>query len=354
MKNLALLSLFIPALALAQPKSADDYYKEGETQYNLGNFLKAVEAFKAGYAAEPNDSKKSVYLYNIAQAYRQAKDCAQSQFFYKRYLALKDADTVKPLKPEKRAEIETILNELNVCVQQQEALKNRQPDTTNPPDNTVTPPDDKGNKGKVVGDGSTTNGGDDGEDGEDGEDGGSIRKGTEEVTTPKLLSVRVTGGAAKIFTGPDIKVPVQASFALLGGYPLTVAPQVSLDIGAGFTFTPIPLEGMGTAKLMSLLANAAGTYHATPKIGLRADAGVGVLMLAGASGSRFTGGRMTDGALTMINVRLGLSADYAITPNVVATLTPFAFSYSPPKTGLDDSIKSITAIDFMVGVGYRM
>jgi hypothetical protein len=56
----------------------------------------------------------------------------------------------------------------------------------------------------------------------------------------------------------------------------------------------------------------------------------------------------------MVHVRVGLSADYAITSNVVATLTPFAFSYSPPKQGLDDSIKSIMSIDFMLGVGYRM
>jgi hypothetical protein len=63
---------------------------------------------------------------------------------------------------------------------------------------------------------------------------------------------------------------------------------------------------------------------------------------------------MTDGALSMVHVRVGLSADYAITSNVVATLTPFAFSYSPPKQGLDDSIKSIMSIDFMLGVGYRM
>ena len=56
----------------------------------------------------------------------------------------------------------------------------------------------------------------------------------------------------------------------------------------------------------------------------------------------------------MFHLRIGVSGDYAITPNVIATIAPFAFSYSPPKAGLRDDIKSITAIDFMVGIGYRM
>jgi hypothetical protein len=53
-------------------------------------------------------------------------------------------------------------------------------------------------------------------------------------------------------------------------------------------------------------------------------------------------------------VRVGLSADYAFTPNVIGTVAPFAFSYSPAKEGLRDDISSITSIDFMVGIGYRM
>jgi len=53
-------------------------------------------------------------------------------------------------------------------------------------------------------------------------------------------------------------------------------------------------------------------------------------------------------------VRTALSADYAITPNIVVTATPIAFSYSPPKDGLNKDITAITSIDFMVGIGYRM
>jgi outer membrane protein assembly factor BamD (BamD/ComL family) len=59
-------------LALAQPKTPDDWYKEGETQYNLGNFEKAADAFKQGYSLETIENKKPAYLFNVAQAYRRA------------------------------------------------------------------------------------------------------------------------------------------------------------------------------------------------------------------------------------------------------------------------------------------
>ena len=73
------------------------------------------------------------------------------------------------------------------------------------------------------------------------------------------------------------------------------------------------------------------------------------------AGNPFTDmGAPTSGALTMLAVRAAVSGDYLITNNVFATLTPLAFTYSPAKSGLRDDIKSITRLDFMVGVGYRM
>ena len=50
----------------------------------------------------------------------------------------------------------------------------------------------------------------------------------------------------------------------------------------------------------------------------------------------------------------GASADYEFTPNIVGTVTPFAFTYAPAKSGLRSDISAFTRIDFMVGVGYRM
>ncbi len=336
--------VMVPVLAAAQPKTPDEFFKEGETQYNLGNFDKAIEAFKQGFALEPNESKKAAYLFNVAQSYRQAKNCKDAQFFYKRYLALKDADTVKPITATKRQEIEDRIKELDECAKQQEAVRNKPPDQNEKPDGATNPetkPDPK-----RIGDTSEPK---------------EVDTDNQVVATvpaqPKVLSLRVAGGGAKLSTG-DLDVPVQVTLALIAGYPIAVNDKITVELGAGFTFTPVPFQDMTgaskSAKLIGLVANVGGTYHVGAKIGLRADLGIGGLVFSGASESPFTNFAPTSGALTMLHIRTGISADYAFTPNIIATLMPFAFSYSPAKAGLREDIKSITAIDFMVGLGYRM
>ncbi len=126
-------AVLLPAIVMAEPRSADDWYKEGETQYNLGNFDKAAEAFKQGYTLETTDSKKPAYLYNVAQAYRQDRKCKDAGFFYKRYLSLRDQDTAKPLSPDKRKEIEGWIAELAECEKNQDSIANKTPDATMPP-----------------------------------------------------------------------------------------------------------------------------------------------------------------------------------------------------------------------------
>jgi hypothetical protein len=340
-------ALLAPALAFAQPKSADDYYKDGETQYNLGNFPAAVEAFKKGFEVEPNESKKAAYLYNVAQSYRQNKDCSNAQFFYKRYLALKENDTKKPLKPEKRQEIEDRIKELDECARQQEAIRNKPPDNLRPdgeekPDGEITPPEGK-QVGVVL------------PDEDDPEDG--VTK-TAPATAPRVISARLTGGGAKVSAG-DLPIPTLATAALIAGYPIAVGDKLIIEVGAGFTYTRVPYEQSSTmesrtANLIALIANVGASYEVIPKLSVRGDLGAGGLFFTGTSESPFTANLPTTGALTMPHVRVGVSADYAITPNLLATVTPISFSYSPPKEGLRDDITSITEIDFMVGLGYRM
>ncbi len=349
--SFVLAALLAPSLAFAQPKTADDFYKEGETQYNLGNFQAAVDAFKKGFELEPNDSKKAAYLYNVAQAYRQNKDCGNAQFFYKRYLALKENDTKKPLKPEKRTEIEDRIKELDECARQQEAIKNKPPDQNLTPTGDGDPAADP----KVVGGGKQV--GDVTEPG-DGDDEDGITK-TAPSTAPRLITMRLTGGAARLSAG-NIEVPTLATVALFAGYPIAVADKLIVEVGAGFTYTRVPfvMAGAGgaskSASLVAVMANVGAVYAVVPKLSLRAELGFGGLFFLGASESPFTNDQETTGALGMVHVRVGVSADYAITPNLVITAAPFAFSYSPPKEGLREDIKSLTEIDFMVGLGYRM
>src|SRR5262249_49322844 len=142
-----------------------------------------------------------------------------------------------------------------------------------------------------------------------------------------------------------------------GGYPIAI-DKLMLELGAGFTFTPVPFEGQmmasKTAQLIGLVANAGATFIVAPKFGVRADLGLGVQWFNSVGESPFTNFGPTSGALPMFHVRVGVSAEYAFTPNILATVVPIAFSYSPPATGLRDDIKSIRALDFMVGLGYRM
>ena len=370
MRFLLVASVLLPVLAFAQPKTADEWYKEGETQYNLGNFDKAADAFKQGFAIEPNDSKKPAYLYNVAQAYRQGKKCKDAAFFYKRYLSLKEQDTAKPLKADKRAEIEQRINELEECAKTQDTIARKPPDDTLHPDHdgsgvtkgsashvgTTTTTNTTGTgtgSGKRVAEGESS------ETGSDEDNGGGV---TQTVSAPpKLLSARFTGGASKIKAG-SLSIPVQATFSLMAGYPIAINDKIELDLGPDLTFTPVPFTNTvtgvkKTGSFISALADAGGTYTVAPKIGVRADVGVGVLVFSGISdmGNPFTNmGASTSGALTMFAVRAAISGDYAITPNIIATITPLAFTYSPAKTGLRSDIKSITGLDFMLGIGYRM
>jgi tetratricopeptide (TPR) repeat protein len=70
----------------AQTESSDAaarrLYTEGRKAFDLGEFEKAVVAYKAAYKAKPD----AAFLFNIAQAYRLANDPTQAAFFYKSFL----------------------------------------------------------------------------------------------------------------------------------------------------------------------------------------------------------------------------------------------------------------------------
>jgi hypothetical protein len=351
MKRLTWLTaaLLAPALAFADPKTPDEWYAEGKNQYDLGNFDKAIDAFKRGFELEPADNKKSAYLFNIAQAYRQQGKCKDAQFFYKRYLAFKDADTAKPLDASARKEIEDRIKELDDCSKQQDALKNKPPDSN--PDGTKpdgAKPDGTKPDGTRVGDVTPPPPG-----------GGDVPPPTAKpFADPTVVSVHVEGGAAKLTAG-SLDVPTQASFALLGGYPLAINEKIGLEVGGAFTFTPVPFDdAMGAGKnatMFGAMANAGLRYKVAPKIGVRGDLGLGALVFSGLSKSPFTDFAETSGALTMFHFRLGLSGDYLITPNIVASLTA-AGAWSPGKEGMQvmgEDISSITTTYFMLGIGYR-
>lgn len=341
-------AVLVPMLASAEPKSAEDWYNEGETQYNLGNFDEAAEAFKQGYAVETAESKKAAYLYNVAQAYRQGKRCKDAGFFYKRYLSLKEQDTVKPLRAERRAEIERWIVELQQCEKDQRAAAAR--DFSRQSKGT-----DQTRGGLPV---QSNGSGGDLSDGSDSDESDGI-DGDDESAESHRLAIRVGGGIGKIKLGTR-NVPLQATFAMFASYPIAVTGRIQIDVGVGGTLAPIPYaidDVSKTALLTSALGDVGLTYRVASRWGIRADVGAGVLIFSnmGERGNPFTmGGAPTTGALTTFAVRGALAADFAITSHFFATLTPLAFSYSPAKAGLLEEIKSIHRFDFMVGLGYLL
>jgi tetratricopeptide (TPR) repeat protein len=344
-------------IAAASPAHADrtkakEFYDQAEKQYNLGKFDSAVDLYTKAYEEWPEPG----FLFNIAQAYRQAGNCKQALFFYKRFLSLKAADQAKPIAPTLRQEVEARIAELEECTKRE--LANKPPDGQMSPDGgqqspATTPPPPTTAATAA--------------DGEDDGDEPTLSATSPYYAQPKIVSLRAAGGGAKLFipgveeSGGAGLTPLQGAFALTAGYPIGVAPQLTVEVGATFNFMVIPQEVMGKteqATQLAFLPNAALTFGLTDKIGLRADLGAGILRFAGLKqDTPFTKGvEATEfkSSVTMFNLRLGLSAEYAFTPNVVGVVTPLAYSFSPAGTGLNPDIKSLQRIDFMVGIGYRM
>jgi hypothetical protein len=331
--------------AHADEAQARQDFEAGERAYNLGDFDKAIVLFRKAYEEWPEPA----FLFNIAQTYRQAGDCRQAAFFYKRFLSLKERDTKKPLRPALKAEVEQRIAELEDCVKREIASK--PPDSLDRgTDTTTSTPSAKPTTT------ARTSGADDDED-DDEDDDASVRKAT--AGQPSLVSVRVGLGAGKLGAG-DLDVPVQFAGTLIAGYPLALGDDLQLDLGAAVSFTPVPYEttsGMsGSGSVIGLLANAGAAYTVMPNLAARVDVGIGAQLFAGLGldGNPFTEqGAPASGALTTFLVRAALSGDYAVTPNVIVTLTPIAFSYSPAPAGFDTSIGSLTTLSFLAGVGYR-
>ena len=88
---IALLALALSVPAAAQKKKDDQkqrekeavaHYEQGQKHYNLGEFDKAIEEYKAAYDL----TSAPALLFNIAQAYRLKGDHQQALFFYRTFL----------------------------------------------------------------------------------------------------------------------------------------------------------------------------------------------------------------------------------------------------------------------------
>ncbi|MCC6994558.1 MAG: hypothetical protein IT370_08120 [Deltaproteobacteria bacterium] len=116
MRKLVLLLL----LALARPALADSpdpdaereakrLYQDGTKAYNLGDYARAIMAYKEAYRLIANP----FFLYNIGQAYRLSGEPASAVRFYKSYL------NAMPEAPN-RVEVEGRIREIDETLARQE------------------------------------------------------------------------------------------------------------------------------------------------------------------------------------------------------------------------------------------
>jgi len=112
MRALALgMVVMLAAAAHADRASSQAHYKQGMAAYALEDWDGAIKEFQAGFRDDPTPP----FLFNIAQAHRQAKRLDDAIRYYQRYLDLSpDARD--------RAEVEQLIRALQSSVDEQQRL----------------------------------------------------------------------------------------------------------------------------------------------------------------------------------------------------------------------------------------
>ncbi|NJO12400.1 MAG: tetratricopeptide repeat protein [Gammaproteobacteria bacterium] len=228
-------ALSVGAPAQAQPKTAAEWFNLGDNHYNLGEFDKAIDAFRKAFEIEKDEALKPIYLYNIAQSYRQAGDCDNAVFFYKRFLSLKANDAKKPLEQSTKDNILKRIAEQEKLCAEKNSNRDKPPEGTMRPDNggtsgssaEVVPPALERNKPSG---GSPARPEPSGtevaarEEDEASSDDEGEREGTDLAISeamarqPKVLSLRVGAGVGIPNLDP-VSVANQLSTSLIGGVP---------------------------------------------------------------------------------------------------------------------------------------
>lgn len=89
----------------AEKSAAQESFKKGQIQYNLGRFEKALELFSKAYEIMPHGA----FLYNIGQCHRQLENHEKAIFFFEGYLRnlpnAPNRDAVEDLISEHRAKV---------------------------------------------------------------------------------------------------------------------------------------------------------------------------------------------------------------------------------------------------------
>ena len=316
-------------LAVAQPKTADDWYKEGETQYNLGNFDKAADAFKQGFDARDRTRARSrrtstTSRRRIARP-RSARTRSSSTSATSRS---RMQDTSSRSRREKRPRSRT------GSTSSRSARRRRKRSATSRPISTDAAriPTAR-HHGQRYGPrwaeaaSAATRRGDDGK-ARPASSGNDRRRRQRRRRRPQR-DLAARRSAVRRRSAPALsRCRSQATFALIAGYPIAVNDAARARARRGFTFTPVPYDDRWRMQSKSAQFIGAAGERRRDVHGRAEDRRArrsrrrraGVRRHQRARQPVHENGASTTGALAMFAVRVGVSADYAITPNVIATV----------------------------------
>ena len=103
--------LLLPAPGSADPARARAHFDLGKRYFEVDEYRRAIEEFKAAHIEEPDPA----FLYNIAECHRHLGENRDAMVFYRRFLAL------SPANAPQRATVEKRLAELQAKVREEPA-----------------------------------------------------------------------------------------------------------------------------------------------------------------------------------------------------------------------------------------
>ena len=356
-----MIRLLLPALvlaantALAQPSPqqkqlAQEHFAKATIAYNLGRFDEAIADFTKAYEVWPQPA----FLYNIAQAHRLAGRCKDALYFYKRFRALMERGDANPLRPERREELDRFINELSDCAARTDAMAQRPPDTIEKPVSSPAPaesaPTEAVTQPKSPAAVESANGEVSADADTHLDAGEAIAAGA--GRREHHLVVGFKTGVSTVTIGA-LGTAVQPRIAAAAAFRLTLA-TIPLELGAGFSYTPLPYDVVGETKRATLLAShafVASSYLVTRNTSLRGELAVGLTTLSGLTAGNPLARDQLAAWFVLPSVRASITGEYVLLPELVATISPIGISYSSGSEGM--TAESVRELDFLVGLAYR-
>lgn len=128
---LLLLTAVTVAEAQSPTQTAKQHYQEGTKRYNLAEYGKALEEFKAAYLAKPD----AAFLFNIAQCQRQLADYEAAAKSYRAFLR-ESSD----LPAATREQVQKLVGDMEQAARDARAKAQQPPTGTVPPRDEPKPP----------------------------------------------------------------------------------------------------------------------------------------------------------------------------------------------------------------------